>query len=70
MKVWGIHHTSWPQRRPASPFKVDPALIRLSDGLEHVDDLSADLQQTLVAQLAESDNERGQRFTLASFVVC
>jgi cystathionine beta-lyase/cystathionine gamma-synthase len=30
-----------------SPLQVDPALIRLSVGLEHVDDLIADLQQAL-----------------------
>ncbi len=30
-----------------SPLQVDPALIRLSVGLEHVDDLMADLQQAL-----------------------
>jgi cystathionine beta-lyase/cystathionine gamma-synthase len=31
-----------------SPLQVDPTLIRLSVGLEHVDDLIADLQQALV----------------------
>lgn len=30
-----------------SPLQIDPALIRLSVGLEHVDDLIADLQQAL-----------------------
>jgi cystathionine gamma-synthase len=30
-----------------SPLAVDPALIRLSVGIEHVDDLVADLQRTL-----------------------
>ena len=33
-----------------SLLQVDPTLIRLSVGLEHVDDLIADLQQALVAQ--------------------
>jgi cystathionine beta-lyase/cystathionine gamma-synthase len=32
-----------------SPLQVDPTLIRLSVGLEHVDDLIADLQQALMA---------------------
>jgi cystathionine beta-lyase/cystathionine gamma-synthase len=32
-----------------SPLQVDPTLIRLSVGLEHVDDLIADLQQALAA---------------------
>jgi cystathionine beta-lyase/cystathionine gamma-synthase len=32
-----------------SPLQVDPTLIRLSVGLEHVDDLLADLQQALQA---------------------
>ncbi len=32
-----------------SPLQVDPALIRLSVGLEHVDDLIADLQQALAS---------------------
>jgi len=32
-----------------SPLQVDPTLIRLSVGLEHVDDLIADLQQALVS---------------------
>lgn len=32
-----------------SPLQVDPALIRLSVGIEHVDDLIADLQQALAA---------------------
>jgi cystathionine beta-lyase/cystathionine gamma-synthase len=32
----------------SSPLQVDPTLIRLSVGLEHVDDLVADLQQALV----------------------
>jgi cystathionine gamma-synthase len=32
-----------------SPLQVDPTLIRLSVGLEHVDDLIADLQQALTA---------------------
>jgi cystathionine gamma-synthase len=31
-----------------SPLQVDATLIRLSVGLEHVDDLIADLQQALV----------------------
>ncbi|MEK6587607.1 MAG: PLP-dependent transferase, partial [Chloroflexota bacterium] len=31
------------------PMAVDPALIRLSVGLESVDDLIADLDQALVA---------------------
>jgi cystathionine beta-lyase/cystathionine gamma-synthase len=33
-----------------SLLQVDPTLIRLSVGLEHVDDLIADVQQALVAQ--------------------
>ena len=32
-----------------SPLQIDPTLIRLSVGLEHVDDLIADLQQALAA---------------------
>ena len=32
-----------------SPLAVDPALVRLSVGLEHVDDLIADLKQALDA---------------------
>jgi cystathionine gamma-synthase len=31
-----------------SPLAVDPALVRLSVGIEHVDDLIADLRQALV----------------------
>jgi cystathionine gamma-synthase len=30
-----------------SPLAVDPGLVRLSVGLEHVDDLRADLEQAL-----------------------
>jgi cystathionine gamma-synthase len=29
----------------ASPIEIDPGLIRLSVGLEHIDDLTADLAQ-------------------------
>jgi cystathionine gamma-synthase len=30
-----------------SPLAVDPALVRLSVGIEHVDDLIADLDESL-----------------------